>query len=75
VGDLELAHEDYMWSVVGRRRGTRYPGFSTEPLIAFQHLLADLQQYGSDFLSGSSEDVRRHVERAQALKRSVAKLP
>lgn len=75
AGLLGLSHEDYMWSVVGRRWATRYPGFSTEPLDGFRHLLGDLQQYGSDFLIGSDADFAGHVERAEALRKSVARLP
>src|SRR5208283_2251673 len=32
VGRISLAHEDYMWAVVGQRSATHYPGFSTDPL-------------------------------------------
>jgi hypothetical protein len=75
VGSLELSHEDYMWSVLGRRWATRYPGFSNEPLDGFRHLLADLQEHGCDFLVGSDADFARHLGHAESLKKSVATLP
>lgn len=64
-----------MWSVVGRRWKSRYPGFSTEGIDGFRHLLEDLQQYGSDFLVGSDADFARHVARVETLKKCTAKLP
>jgi hypothetical protein len=70
-----LSHEDYMWSVCGKRWATHYPGFSEEPLDAFRHLAADLEQYGRDFLRGSDEAFIRHLDRAAALKRGVLRLP
>ena len=35
VGHWALSHEDYMWSVMNRRWGSDYPGFSKEPLMPF----------------------------------------
>jgi hypothetical protein len=75
VGNLALSHEDYMWSTVGRRWATQYPGFSTDPLDGFRHLLADLQRYCSEFLSGSDTDFIERAKRAEALKKASSRLP
>ena len=75
VGIFELSHEDYIWSVLGRRRASQYPGFAKEPLDGFRHLLADLQQYGSDVLVGSDEDFTKHIRRVRELKASSPRLP
>jgi hypothetical protein len=75
VGDLALSHEDYMWSVLGRRWASQYPGFSKEPLDGFRHLLSDLRMFGSDFLVGSDDDFAKHVQRAEALKKPAPHLP
>jgi hypothetical protein len=75
VGHLTLSHEDYMWSVLGRRWASRYPGFSKEPLDGFRHLLADLKQYCTEFLTGSDASFALHVERADALKAAAPHLP
>ena len=75
VGPLALSHEDYMCSVLGRRWASQYPGFSKEPLGGFRHLLADLQQHGADFLAGSDADFAKHVQRAEALKKTAPRLP
>jgi hypothetical protein len=75
VGDLVLSHEDYMWSVVGRRWATDYPGFSKEPLDGFRHLLSDLTHHCIGFLEGSDADFARHVERAENLKKTAPRLP
>ena len=59
VGHLVLSHEDYMLSVVGRRWGSEYPGFSKEPLDGFRHLLLDLARHCIDFLAGSDADFQK----------------
>jgi hypothetical protein len=48
VNGVILSHEEYMWSVLGRRGGTSYPGFSNEPLDGFRHLADDLRQYAQN---------------------------
>ena len=68
LGCATLSHEDYMWSVLGNRWASHYPGFSDDPMDGFRHLLLDLEQYGSDFLRGSDSDFMKHVERADLLK-------
>jgi hypothetical protein len=51
------------------------PGFSKEPLDGSRHLLADLQQDGSDFLAGSDTDFSKKVQHAEALKKTASCLP
>jgi hypothetical protein len=75
VGRLALSHEDYMWSVLGQRWTSDYPGFSKESLDAFRHLLRDLKRNCADFLSGSDADFAQHVERAEALSKTAPRLP
>ena len=75
VGHLALSHEDYMLSVLGRRWGSEYPGFSKEPLDGFRRLLSDLKLHFIAFLAGSDADFQTHVERADALKNAAARLP
>jgi len=75
VGKLALTHEDYVWAIVGRRWTGAYPGFSSEPLDAFRHLLADLQRYGHDFLAGSESDFAARIKQAEALKKAASRLP
>jgi hypothetical protein len=70
-----LRHEDYMWSVLGERWRSHYPGFSDDPLDGFRGLRQDLEEYGQDFLEGSDADFLRHIDRSAALKRSMPLLP
>jgi len=51
VGLVSLEHSDYVRAVSGGRGS--YPGFPSEPLEGFRHLLADLERYGRTFLNGS----------------------
>ena len=55
VSDHSISHADYM-SAIGKRRESSYPGFSEEPLQAFDHLASDLSQHCSSFLNGSDKD-------------------
>jgi len=75
VGGLELSHEDYMWSVVGQRFATQYPGFSADPMDGFRRLLVDLSEHCVDFLSGSDSEFIGYVERARKLKEMAPRLP
>jgi hypothetical protein len=40
---------------------------SSDPLDAFQHLLLDLEEYGSDFLGGTDDCLLRRIDDALAL--------
>jgi hypothetical protein len=50
-GNLSVDHEAYMWAILGPEGGNRYPGFSNEPLDAFEDLKFDLEHFASAFLS------------------------
>ena len=75
VGSLSLSHEDYMWSVVGQRYRTHYPGFSSDPLDGFRRLVIDLKEHCGGFLVGSDSIFAEHVERAGRLKEVAKRLP
>src|SRR5580704_5077499 len=40
-----ISHQDYMRSVMGIANASHYPGFSSDPLDGFLHLLADLKEH------------------------------
>jgi hypothetical protein len=75
LGSAALSHEEYMWSVLGRRHASHYPGFSRDALGGFRHLLLDLEQYSSDFLTGFDIDFIRHIEQAELLKTFSPRIP
>jgi hypothetical protein len=54
IGKLSLSHEDYMRHVAPAG-GSKYPGFSSDPMAAFRDLAEDLEKYCLDFLSGSGQ--------------------
>ncbi len=64
VGDASVAHDEYVRLVTGGRG--EYPGYSSDPLDGFRHLLTDLERHGRVFLSGSDEEF-------QELHKSAAK--
>ena len=63
IGEASLAHEDYLRMLLGRPGASHYPGFSENPLAAFEALRQDLVEHGADFLSGSGERFRQCVQR------------
>jgi hypothetical protein len=65
IGCLTLTHDAYMRALLGRGGGNKYPGFSNDPLDGFRHLGHDLTQFCGDFLSGSGEEFKRCVAKAQ----------
>jgi hypothetical protein len=75
LDDVLLSHEAYMLSVLGQARGSRYPGFSGDPLDGFRHLRDDLAQYGKDFLAGSDDEFLQHIERSANLAKLQTKIP
>lgn len=75
MGDLVLSHEDFMWSMLGKRWASEYPGFLKEPLEDFRQLRADLEHHCTDFLTGSDSDFASRVQRAEALRKTVSRLP
>jgi hypothetical protein len=73
--DNSISHEDYMWSVIGTRFASEYPGFSDDPLDAFRALNRDIEQHGGDFVEGSEADFLRHIDRVAELKAQRGRLP
>ena len=71
IGSSSIVHEDYMWSAIGRRHASEYPGFSTDPLDGFRHLLHDLESHGTDFLQGSDAEFLRHLQSAEQLRHNA----
>jgi hypothetical protein len=66
LADRSMTHQQYMCSVHGSLGASHYPGFSSDPLDAFQHLLLDLEQFGSDFLGGTDDCLLRRIDDALA---------
>jgi hypothetical protein len=64
IARLSLSHEDYMAHTAGKGK-YQYPGFSSDPLDGFKHLASDLENYASDFLSGTGEDFKKARESAE----------
>jgi hypothetical protein len=61
VGADSLSHEDFVRAVrftTNIAEEPLYPGFSSDPLKAFQHLRVDIGRFGAAFLSGSSDELR-----------------
>jgi|SRR5579872_70860 len=75
VGKVSLSHEDYMWSALGKRWASHYPGFSQDPLDGFRDLRLDLEEYGAAFLSGTDADFLKCAENAALLKSHSSRLP
>jgi hypothetical protein len=67
LADRSMTHQQYMRSVHGGLDRSYYPGFSSDPLDAFQHLLRDLEEHGSEFLIGTDECLLRRIEVALAM--------
>ncbi len=65
VGNRRLGHEDYMRSLRVRHEAA-YPGFSEQPLAAFEHLSSDLTRYCQDFLLGEGKEVARFADEIAA---------
>ena len=75
VGKASLSHEDYMWSVLGKRWASHYPGFSKDPLDVFRDIRLDLDEHGAAFLSGTDADFLKCAEDAASLKSHSSRLP
>ena len=75
VGKVSLSHEDYMWSVIGKRWASHYPGFSKDPLDSFRDLRQDLEEYGGAFLSGTDAEFLKCAGDAASLKNAESRLP
>ena len=66
LADRFMTHQQYMCSVHGSLGASHYPGFSSDPLDAFEHLLLDLEEFGSDFLGGTDDCFLRRIDDALA---------
>ncbi|HYI10505.1 MAG TPA: hypothetical protein VEK57_15700 [Thermoanaerobaculia bacterium] len=51
IGAHHASHPSYMRAATTEGEAS-YPGFSTDPLVAFEHLRSDLERFASDFLHG-----------------------
>lgn len=58
IGDKSLSHEEYMRLLDA---SAAYPDFPKESLDSFRSLAADLENFGSDFLSGNGEKFLRLI--------------
>jgi len=67
VGQMSVAHEHLMRTIVGSVGGNEYPGYSTDPLDGFRHLRHDLERYGSAFLTGTNAEFSALVHQAAVL--------
>jgi hypothetical protein len=66
LADRSMTHKQYMCSVHRSLRASYYPGFSGDPLDAFQHLLLDLEEFESDFLGGTDDCLLGRINDALA---------
>jgi hypothetical protein len=51
VGEHSLPHSEFVRAQGAPHGANQYPGFSSEPLDGFHHLLHDLERFGEPFLS------------------------
>ncbi|WP_348260915.1 hypothetical protein P8935_13990 [Telmatobacter sp. DSM 110680] len=64
IDSHSMSHQEYMSSVLRNLNASHYPGFSSDPLDGFRHLLLDLEEHCVEFLEGSDEVLRQRVEDA-----------
>jgi hypothetical protein len=60
-----LDHTSYMRVLLGDKGGNKYPGFSDDPLAAFESLAYDLEHFATAFLKGNFEEFARIVATAE----------
>jgi hypothetical protein len=60
-----LDHTSYMRVLLGDKGGNKYPGFSDDPLAAFESLAYDLQHFAGAFLEGHFDEFARVVAVAE----------
>jgi hypothetical protein len=72
-----IDHESYMCSLLGEKRGNKYPGFSDDPLAAFHDLAYDMQNFAVAFLEGDFERFANYASAAEQWKKipGIARLP
>jgi len=64
LDSLSIDHARFMALLTA---AAHYPGFSSDPLDGFRHLLQDLEENGNLFLSGDDEGLRTFIESASRL--------
>jgi hypothetical protein len=76
-GQTCIDHESYMRAILTDKRGSRYPGFSDDPLAAFHDLAYDLQNFATAFLEGHFEEFATYAAKAEQWKKipGIARLP
>jgi hypothetical protein len=60
-----LDHTAYMRVLLGDKGGNKYPGFSDDPVAAFESLAYDLEHFATAFLEGNFEEFARIVKTAE----------
>jgi hypothetical protein len=76
-GQTSIDHESYMRAILMDKGGSRYPGFSDDPLAAFRDLAYDLQNFATAFLEGNFEQFAICAAEAEQWKKipGIARLP
>ena len=66
-----------MRAILTDMRGSRYPGFSDDPLAAFRDLAYDLQNFATAFLEGNFGEFATFAAKAEQWKKipGIARLP
>ena len=62
LGQLSLAHVDYMRALLGRSHASQYPSFSDQPMAQFEALRQDLDALCGDFIAGTGDQFRKCIE-------------
>jgi hypothetical protein len=75
LGRQSMSHQDYMRSILGREHASHYPGFSSDPLDGFRHLLQDLEEHCSEFLTGSDESLSKRIQDANKQRPAAPRIP
>ena len=55
IDDNKISHAEYM-DAIEVKAEAKYPGFSNNPIEAFEHLTVDISQFGEIFLKGNEEE-------------------
>ena len=71
---MSLSHENYMRSLKTHRQA-EYPGYSKEPLAAFEHLASDIARFCQEFLQGDGQEVVRYASELAANPKKFKGLP
>lgn len=76
-GQSCIDHESYMHVLLGDKRGSRFPGFSDDPLAAFRDLAHDIRNFAAAFLEGDFKQFESYAVAAELWKKipGIARLP